>query len=470
MKSASFLVLVWIFFSLNAYAQHTDEIEIFSVQKNWTLFSKLGSSAKKINNRIEKNKNRYLKKLKKEEGKLFAELNKSKTDGFPLDLISTDSAFSFVSRESKRDLDFIAPMQKYYSPVVDSLKTYLKFTKQLKQYEKLDARLDFNLSEEYNSLQRKITENLNVERLVGERINRIKQLLPLDKEFTQFNSYVKEFNYYKAQIKEYQNILEQPNKIEKKLLNIIRELPQFKAFMAKNSELASIFPFPSEGDSRLALLQGRDDVMKEFRNSMGSAAGGTSALQGLQQGQQKLIGLTQKLKNGDYGNGEVLVEGAINPQKSKTFWQRIVLNTNIQTVKANWFFPVSTDLGIDIGYKLNPNRIVGVGGSYKIGWGESLNKIKVSHQGAGIRSFLDWRIKGSMWLTGGFEMNYRSIINDVEVLRAFSSWQKSAVLGISRTIKLNKLTCNTKFLYDFLWRNQVPRTQPLLFRIGYSLK
>ncbi|MBK9381708.1 MAG: hypothetical protein IPN39_10300 [Chitinophagaceae bacterium] len=29
-------------------------------------------------------------------------------------------------------------------------------------------------------------------------------------------------------------------------------------------------------------------------------------------------------------------------------------------------------------------------------------------QGLSARSFIDWKLKGSLWVSGGFEMNYRS--------------------------------------------------------------
>ncbi|MBK9381709.1 MAG: hypothetical protein IPN39_10305 [Chitinophagaceae bacterium] len=57
------------------------------------------------------------------------------------------------------------------------------------------------------------------------------------------------------------------------------------------------------------------------------------------------------------------------------------------------------------------------------------------------------------------------------VLQNYSSWQQSGLIGISKTVpvksKFFKKT-SLKLLWDFLSYQQVPRTQPVIFRIGYN--
>lgn len=95
----------------------------------------------------------------------------------------------------------------------------------------------------------------------------------------------------------------------------------------------------------------------------------------------------------------------------------------------------------------------------------------MSHLGIGIRSFVEYKIKGNFFASGGFEMNFNNLIKKVDVLKTISSWQKSGLIGITKKYKVGKLLKgNAQFLWDFLSYQQIPHTQPFLFRIGYSIK
>jgi hypothetical protein len=143
----------------------------------------------------------------------------------------------------------------------------------------------------------------------------------------------------------------------------------------------------------------------------------------------------------------------------------------MQSQKATNYFPVTSDIGLSAGYKLNDKSIVGIGVSYKLGWGRGWDNIKLSSQGVGFRSYIDWKLKGSFWISGGYEQNYKSAFRDFYQLKNMNAWQQSGLIGISKVIsvksKLFKKT-STKLLWDFLSYKQVPRTQPIVFRIGYN--
>jgi len=161
-----------------------------------------------------------------------------------------------------------------------------------------------------------------------------------------------------------------------------------------------------------------------------------------------------------------------NNQKTKSFWNRLEYGSNLQTQKTNYFFPATSDIGLSVGYKLNDKSIIGIGGSYKLGWGNGWNHIKLTHQGASLRSFLDYKIKGSFFASGGFEYNYQPLSDSVTANRSDADlWTKSGLIGISKIISLkSKVFKKTKvqLLWDFLSYSQVPRTQAIKFRVGYN--
>ena len=160
-----------------------------------------------------------------------------------------------------------------------------------------------------------------------------------------------------------------------------------------------------------------------------------------------------------------------NEQKTKTFWKRLEYGTNFQTTRDNYYFPTVTDLGGSAGYKISNSSTVGIGASYKIGWGNGIQHIALSSQGVGLRSYIDIKIKGSFSATGGLEYNYTTPFRSVQQLRQWSDWTKSGLIGVTKTVSVkSRVFKKTKvsLLWDVLSYQQVPKTQAVLFRVGYA--
>ena len=70
-------------------------------------------------------------------------------------------------------------------------------------------------------------------------------------------------------------------------------------------------------------------------------------------------------------------------------------------------------------------------------------------------------------------MNYRSEFKSIDQLKDLTAWSQSGLLGISKVFDVkSKFFKKTKLqlLWDFLSYQQIPRTQPVIFRIGYNFK
>jgi hypothetical protein len=107
----------------------------------------------------------------------------------------------------------------------------------------------------------------------------------------------------------------------------------------------------------------------------------------------------------------------------------------------------------------------------RIGWGRGWDHIAITYQGISARSFLDWRIQGSIYLSGAFEMNYLRLITAFSQLKDYPAWQKSGLLGLSKRYAVGKkLKGSVRLWWDFLSYRQVPRPQPLIVRFEYQLK
>ncbi len=292
----------------------------------------------------------------------------------------------------------------------------------------------------------------------------------------------KQAYYWQAQLNEYKAALKDYKKAEQKLMQLLTSSKKFKEFMSRNSRLAGLLRLPASTadpaalQASLAGLQTRAQVTALLQQQAGSPAALGQLQQNLQGAQQQLSSIqNQALQylpfTATNNSDDIMPRGFIpNTQKTKTFLQRIELGSNLQSQKGNSLLPVTTDVGISAGYKLNDKSIIGLGASYKLGWGPNIRNIQLSHEGLGLRSFIDWKLKGSFWLSGGYEGNYLHSFNSIAQLRQYSSWQQSGLLGVSKQLSLKtKFFKQTRLqlLWDFLSYQQVPRAQPLLFRVGY---
>ena len=366
---------------------------------------------------------------------------------------------------------------KTYLPQLDSLNVSLRFLSENNISDKLG-----NALQQTQSLKEKFAQAEQITAFIKQRREQLKQQLVnlgLVKQLKQFN---KKIYYYSAQVKEYKELLKDPKKIEKKALEMLGKTKLWQDFFKKNSMLASLFRLPGDPNdpaylASLSGLQTRAQVNNIIQQQIQRA--GPAGMQQFRQNLQSAQGQLNELKNrlGKYGSGsseDIMPEGfKPNEQKTKSFLQRLEYGTNLQTVKASSFFPTTTDVGLSVGYKLNDKSVIGIGGSYKLGLGRGWDAIKFSSEGMGLRSYIDWKIKGSFWISGGYEMNYRTAFSNFDQLKDRNAWQRSGLLGLSKVIAVKtKFFKKTKaqLLWDFLSQQQVPRAQAVIFRINYNFK
>jgi hypothetical protein len=69
-----------------------------------------------------------------------------------------------------------------------------------------------------------------------------------------------------------------------------------------------------------------------------------------------------------------------------------------------------------------------------------------------------------LWLTGGFEMNYWSRIAGNATWKELA-WQKSGLMGVTKTLKFKRKEGKVQVLYDFMQKN----TNRIYIRFGYKI-
>jgi len=376
---------------------------------------------------------------------------------------------------------------KEYIPGIDNMQTAIGFLQQngsrlppatldkLQQAEASLLQLQVNL-QNGNDVQSFITAR---QKFLQEQLSNF----PVAKELLSFN---KASYYYSAQLKQYKLAVHDPNKLENLILQNAGKLPGFQAFVQKHSYLSTLFGSPADnGNITTAAapgLQTRSQVMAIVTQRVGSLGNNINptgyiqqqfdnAQSQLSQLKNKVNLLMQKLSPGQSSDGDMAMPNFTpNGQKTKPFLKRLTYGFDMQSEKSANMLPAITDIGLTIGYKLNDKMTVGTGVVYKLGLGNGLSHIRLSNQGIGLRSYLDIKLKGTFFLTGGYEYNYFSTFASLHDIGNFKvdAWQKSALIGITKAYKVGKKTNKLQLLFDLRSNQEVPRGQALKFRIGSS--
>ena len=443
------------------------------------FIEKINKKANTLEDKLANFSEKALAKLEKQEEKLKKKLAKK-------DSLAAMQVFGDVGNKYKQLRQQLTQQEnnltryQEYLPGFDTIKTSLNFLSQNAHSLLADNQQMVELQaamHSINGLEEKLQGAAAIRSYLKERRQQLKEQLGrfgLAKEFQKYN---KQAYYYSQQIKEYQAILQDPQKRERKALELITKLPVFQKFFSEHSELAQLFPLPGGNGTAqsLAGLQTRIAVQGLLQQQM--QAGGPNAIQVMQQSIQQARGQLNQLKDKINGLGggssdmEIPDFKHANSQKGKSIWKRLEVNTDVQNTRGSSFLPITTDLGLSVGIKLSDRNVIGIGASYKMGWGKNIRNISITHEGVSFRSYLDIKLKGSFYISGGYEQNYRNRFENVQQLRGQpDNWLPSGLVGIKKKYNIGKkYKGNMQVLVDFLYKSHAPQTQPILFRLGYGL-
>lgn len=436
-----------------------------------------------IDNKIDKYSNRITGKTEKTLAKLSKWENKIKVI---LEQVSPETAqklfgnntttFSTLLQKIQEGKAIAAGYKTKYNEYRDKLTTSVKYLEDQKD------KLDKNLVQPINTAKQKLEEleqdvsnTEAVEAFIKERkkqlVNEAVKYIGKSKYLTKID---KESYYYIETLRNYKELFSDKKKAEKVALKLLNKIPAFKNFVQQNSMLASLFRMPSGNSGAPINLQGlqtRESVNALIQNRIGRGPNVQEQMnQNLQQAQTELKTLKDKVLKGGGESGDANIpDFKPNMQKTKTFLQRLEYGSIFDFDKGSGYLPTVANIGFSVGYKLNDKSVIGIAANYKMGLG-SIQKINITHQGLGFRSFIDWKLKKQFFVTGGFEMNYNASFKHIQQLKNYTDWQQAGLVGLTKKISIKtKWAKGTKvqLLYDLLYRQHFPVSQPVIFRMSY---
>jgi hypothetical protein len=469
------LLLILLFTFNNAPAQQPDHDKLTDFPGRFLdgISRKAARIEKKLNEQTEK----ALHKMYSYERRLRKQLEKTDPDKAKEVFDNTDSLYFNTDQQGKK-----RRTPQPYIPALDTLTGAVKFlgqTSLLPARIKVRGELAKTLSN-INGLEDRFKKAENVKNFLKERRQYLKERLQGTPVTGMMKKMNKDVYYYSQAINEYKSILQDKKKMERKALALLGKMPAFKKFMHQNSQLASLLNIPIDNAVAVSFtgLQSRSTVQQLISNTVPNAARNSQQflVQQLGVASQQASAERKQLRIPEFEDnlGE-MPDFKPNGQKTKSFLKRLEYGCDVQFGKVNRFLPATSELAVTVGYKLNDNGTMGIGSSYKLGLGSGLTNIRFTHQGFGLRSFIDWKIKGSVYLSGGYEKNYLPqlgnaiLASGVTTLPA-SSWQESGLIGLSKKYSIGKNRKGTvQLLFDCLSFKNTPRSQPLIFRTGFKL-
>ncbi len=164
-----------------------------------------------------------------------------------------------------------------------------------------------------------------------------------------------------------------------------------------------------------------------------------------------------------------------NPLKTKRFVDRLSYTANFQFDRRNSFLPASSTLAAGLSYQYFKNGNLGISGNFI----QPMPKVQLHAEdkwsvpvssGFGVRSFLDLKVRKSLFVQAGYERNFRPYNTGVANYHGGFNAMNSAMAGLKIVypVKNKKSNPTLEIMYDFLHRST---GQPaFVMRTGIVLK
>ena len=237
------------------YATHITDSSLAGLQDiPSNYYKKVDKKISAVNDQLTKKSLKYLAKFQRQEQKLQQRLLKLHPE---LAVTDATEKYTELSQKIKSKTGGLTKIVSgEYNPNMDSLGTSLNFLKQLNG---ISDKVN-NPMKSFDLLQGNLQESEKIKAFIADRKNQIKELLSnythlpagLKNEYAKLN---KTAYYYSSQVKEYREMLKDPDKMERKALSILNQLPAFQKFMKENSQLGNLFGIPSNYANTQALAR-----------------------------------------------------------------------------------------------------------------------------------------------------------------------------------------------------------------------
>ncbi len=234
--SPKLLFFVLLVCNFSSYAQIDSAFNKIDPDKWSASFEK---KLNKLEDKLITKSEKTLHHLQKQEEKIYKkQLTTKDSNNARLKLAEIQAKYKALEEKLKNPTSIVPTNARQYIPHLDTLNTAFKF---------LNANgIPLNALSKFESFDNKLQQAEEIKNFIRDRRDQLKQELAQLGLLKELKKYNKEVYYYSEQLKEYKQILSNPNKIEKKAIELLSKTKVFQDFMHKNSMFASLFRMPGD--------------------------------------------------------------------------------------------------------------------------------------------------------------------------------------------------------------------------------
>jgi len=473
---------------------------ISSLEKSLDITGKL---QQKLLKRLQRKEDKMLRQLEKQDSALYKQYVQQHLSYDSIAVISSDSARHQQLIGNSKAIDSLKGIQHFIQDQSNKLSGSAGMLNK--------AGVSMPGSIDLASIQQKINAQANIDQLIQQHTNELKQLAG-NTNISGLQNIQKDLYYARAKIKAYEEMADDPDKTEAEALEYLQGTEGFDKYLNTNNNntFGGLGNNATEADLLQAGFQTKNSVSNALQNKLGNNLSSVQQQmsQQIQQYSEKLNDLKQKadalkakadeakqtLNDAKDAKNSITnidkPDFKVNKEKGKPFLQRIEWNYNFQTSRASTdgLKPAMLNLGLNIGYKQTERLSFGIGAALNTGLGQNWQHLRLSYEGISLRAYADW-----LWIYGfsiqtGYERafipanrpylvtntdannNSNSTTQSSEnaLQQAFGGGQQTAYIGIMKRYKVSS-KWNGTFLvgYNFLW-NEAGQRSPFILRFGWS--
>lgn len=182
------------------------------------------------------------------------------------------------------------------------------------------------------------------------------------------------------------------------------------------------------------------------------------------EGVQKKMSLLMKKYSTIVNSNDLSTAVKRTSLSGRTFSERLVIATNFQLLSID---PFSVDLAPQIGYRFNSLFSLGLGGTYRKTFNDSIPSL--SPEVFGYKAFVSYDILNSFFAYGEYAQNSPGVTVKEGISQRI--WKPAALLGVGRRFSLHKnVDMTVVALYNFIHSPGDPvYPRPFMVRFGFQL-
>ncbi len=444
-------------------------------------------SLEKYNQRVKKQQDRLLNKLKHKEERYAFRLKRKDSAAY-VRYQQQPLTYDSISKLSRSDNSFNPKRSIRRDASLDSLKRIQGYLQKIPLTEGGENNAITGYSDKLNRLGSKSNQNSYINDLIDQRTNGLKNIQSGAKgKVGGFIGIEKQVFYAKSKLGIYKQISEDPSIAEEKALEYLQGLEGFDKSLQQNDPLSQFAgKNPSSSDLEKMGIQTKQQVTANLQKKFGGDLTGLQQNMGgqVKQFQNKLQdiksaknSLKQTKQSANQLRNLNRQSFKVNPMRGLPFWQRVEKQYNWQTSRATIDGkPAMLQLSAMAGFQHTPKLTYGAGIATSIGLGQNWNNIKFSLQGIGIRTFASWQWQYGIGAYAGYERMFRQaafISNAKETIPALElnthntkNYTEAALIGLTKSYRINdKWNGSLQLLYDVWWRDKGLRS-PIQLRFA----